>query len=115
MVSYVVSETLTMKICSLTSAIINVADNANLAAKITITQEEESIASSTTHVEASFSETPKASATYYTKNIPQKSSATMIASSKTRNYHISEILYNLYKDNIFQNKKHINFISITAP
>ena len=36
-------------------------------------------------------------------------------SSKTQNYHIHDILYNIYEDNIFQNKKEINFISITAP
>ena len=39
----------------------------------------------------------------------------MMSSSKTWNYHTSEIIYNLYKDNIFQNKKKTNFISITAP
>ena len=44
----------------------------------------------------------------------QKRTATMMTSSKTRNYHICEILYNLYKDNIFQNKKYIKFFSITA-
>ena len=36
-------------------------------------------------------------------------------SSKNQNYHICEILYNIYKDNIFQNKKEIKFFSINAP
>ena len=39
----------------------------------------------------------------------------MMSSSKTLNYHICGTLYNLYEDNIFQNKKYIKFISITAP
>ena len=44
--------------------------------------------------------------------MPQKSTAIMMTSSKTQNYHICEIIYNLYKDNIFQNKKEIQFVSI---
>ena len=39
----------------------------------------------------------------------------MMASSKTWNYHICEILYNIYEDNIFQNKNEIKFVSITSP
>ena len=46
-VSYVVSEPLTTKTCSLTESTINVADNANMSTKLTITQEEVSVASST--------------------------------------------------------------------
>ena len=38
----------------------------------------------------------------------------MIESSKPRNYHIREILYNLYEDNIFHNKKEMGFFSITS-
>ena len=41
-------------------------------------------------------------------------SATTMASSKTRNYKILEILYNLCEDNIFHNKKEIRFVSIIA-
>ena len=37
----------------------------------------------------------------------------MMESSKTCNYHICDILYNLYEDNIFQNQKEIKFFSIT--
>ena len=48
----VVSEPPTNKIRSFTESIINVADNENLAAKLTITKEEGYVASSTTHVEA---------------------------------------------------------------
>ena len=33
---------------------------------------------------------------------------------KTRNDQNREIVYNLYEDNIFKNKKDIKFISITA-
>ena len=36
----------------------------------------------------------------------------MMVSSKTRNYHIDDNIYNLCKDNIFQIKKQIKFISI---
>ena len=39
----------------------------------------------------------------------------MMASSKTWNHHIHDIIYIIYKDNIFQNKKEINFVPITAP
>ena len=46
--------------------------------------------------------------------MPQKIKATIMASSKTQNYHICEIIYNIYEDNIFQNKKEIKFFSITA-
>ena len=37
-----------------------------------------------------------------------------MASSKSRNYHIHDILYNIYKDNIFYNNKEIKFVSITS-
>ena len=47
--------------------------------------------------------------------MPHKRTATMMESSKTRNYNIYEILYNIYKDHIFQNEKEIKFFSITAP
>ena len=47
----------------------------------------------------------KAYANSYTKYMSHKRKATMMASSKTRNYHIRDIIYNLYKDHIFQNKK----------
>ena len=47
--------------------------------------------------------------------MPQKRKATMMASSKTRNYNICEIIYNLYKYNIFKKKKEIKFVSITDP
>ena len=33
----------------------------------------------------------------------------MMDSSRTRNYHISEILYNIYKDNIFHKKRKTRF------
>ena len=49
-----------------------------------------------------------------TKDMPHKRTATILASSKTWNYHICEIIYNIYEDNIFQNKKEIKFVSITA-
>ena len=55
----VVSEPPTNKIRSLTSSTINTTDNANLAAKVTITQEEGCVDSYTKHVEAKLSETPK--------------------------------------------------------
>ena len=48
-----------------------------------------------------------------TKDIPQNRTANITASSKTRNYHICEIIYNIYEDNIFQNNKEIKFVSIT--
>ena len=38
----------------------------------------------------------------------------MMASSKTWIYHRYEILYNHYKDNIFQNNKEIKIVSISA-
>ena len=38
-----------------------------------------------------------------------------MASNKNQNYHIYEIIYNLYEDDIFQNKTEIKFFSITAP
>ena len=38
-----------------------------------------------------------------------------MSSGKTQSYHIRDIIYSLYKDNIFQNKKKIKFISITDP
>ena len=52
MVSNVVSESTTKKICSLTAAIINAVDDANLNAILTITQEEGYVAYYTTHVES---------------------------------------------------------------
>ena len=39
----------------------------------------------------------------------------MMASIETRNYNIYDILYNIYEDNIFQNKKEIKFVSIADP
>ena len=51
----------TKKIRSLTAAIINASDNGNLAAKITITQEEGYVYYSTKHAEEEYIETPKAS------------------------------------------------------
>ena len=60
------------------------------------------------------SETLKASENSSTKDIPQKRKATMMASRKTRNYQICDIIYNIYEYNIFQNKKEIKFVSITA-
>ena len=104
-VSYDMYEPPTKKIRSLSASIINAAHNVKLAAKITITQEEGSIDYFTTYVEETLTETSKASAKPYTKDTPQKRTATMMASSKTQNYHICEILYNLYKYHIFQNKK----------
>ena len=86
-------EPTTKKSLSLTAAIINAADNGNLAAKITITQEEGSI------------DTCR-------RSIPQKRTDTLMVSSKTWNHHICEILYNFYENNIFQKK---NFVAITAP
>ena len=105
MASYVVSEPPTKKICSLATAIINTADHANLSEKLTITQEKGYVASSKTHVEESFSETSKSSETSSTKDMQQKRSATIIASSKNLTYHIHKIIYSIYKDNIFQNNK----------
>ena len=99
------SEPPTNKNCSLTASIIDAEDNRNLAVKITITQEEVSVDYSTTHVEEALSETPKASEILSTKDMPQKRTATVMDSSKNRNYHICKITYNLYEDNIFQNKK----------
>ena len=52
MVSDVVSEPSTKTIHSLVTAIINAVYNENLDAKTRITQEEVSVASSTSHVEA---------------------------------------------------------------
>ena len=39
----------------------------------------------------------------------------MMASSKNRNYHIHEILYNINEFLIFQNKEEIKFVFITDP
>ena len=39
----------------------------------------------------------------------------MMAPSKTRNYHIRDIIYNLYEDNIYHKKKEIKFVSINDP
>ena len=105
----------TKKSCSLAAAIINAADNVNLAAKITITQKEGYLDYSPRHVEEELLETSKAYAKSSTKDMPQKRTATMMASSKTRNYHICETLYNIYEDHIFQNNKGIKFVSITDP
>ena len=85
----------TKKSHDLTAAIINRADNWNLAAKLTITQKEGSVDHYTTHVEESLSETSKAYEKSSTKDIPQKRKADMMGSRKTRNYHIHGILYNL--------------------
>ena len=68
-------------------------------------KEEVYVDPSTTHVEKSLTETFKAFVKQSTKDVLQKGTDNMMASSKTRNYHIYEIIYNLYKDNIFQNKK----------
>ena len=38
-----------------------------------------------------------------------------MASIKTQNCHIRDILYNIYEDYIFQKKKEIKFVSITDP
>ena len=61
MVSDVVSEPPTNKIRSLSSSIIIAVYNTNLAAKLTITQEEGYVAYYTTHVEEEFPEPSKAS------------------------------------------------------
>ena len=60
-VSDVMYEPPTKKILSLNAAIINAADNGNLASKIKTNQEEGSADYSTTHVEEEFTEKPKAS------------------------------------------------------
>ena len=39
----------------------------------------------------------------------------MVEWSKTWKYHICDIIYNINKDNVFNNKKWIKFISITDP
>ena len=49
------------KNCSLTAGIVNATDNKDLTKKLTITQEKESVASSTIHVEEELSETRKES------------------------------------------------------
>ena len=104
-VSDVVSEPPTKKLRSLTAAIINATGNANLSAKLTITQEEGSFAYSTIHVEEALSETFKASTNSSNKYMPQKMKDTMMASSKTRNYHIRDIIYNIYEYNVSQNNE----------
>ena len=38
----------------------------------------------------------------------------MMMSSKTWNYHTCDILYIIYKDNIFYKNKEIKFVSITS-
>ena len=53
------SETSIKKICFLTSVIINAEDNSNFDAKLTIKQEELSVASYTKNPEEEFSETSK--------------------------------------------------------
>ena len=57
-VSFVVSAPPTNKRRSLTSSTINAADNTKLAAKLTITQKEGSIVSSTKHAEEAFRKHP---------------------------------------------------------
>ena len=104
----------TKKSRSLTAAKINAADNGNLYEKLTITQEEGYVDYSTTHLEEGLSETSKSYAKFSTKDMPQKMIATIMVSSKTRNYHICEIIHNLYEDDIFLNKKEIKFVSITV-
>ena len=37
----------------------------------------------------------------------------MMESRKSHNYHMRAIIYNIYEDNILQNKKEIKFTSIT--
>ena len=89
---------------SLTSAIINAVDNTQLAAKLTIIQEELSVASSTTQIEVAFQK--------YQKHLRPPILNTRHASSKTQSYHTRDIIYNLYGHIIFKNKKEIKFISI---
>ena len=72
-----------------------------------------SVSSYITRVESALSETPKSSADSYTGDKSKNRSTNMMASSKTHNYHIRDIIYNPYKENIFQNKKYIKFIYIT--
>ena len=83
-------------------------------AKLTLTQGEVYLSSSKTHLEETLSEKSKASATTSTKDTPNKMSDNMMASSKNWNYQSHDIIYNLYKDHIFQNKNQINYIYITA-
>ena len=104
-VSDVMYEPPTKKIRSLTEAIINAAYDVNLAAKMTITQEEGSVNYSKTHLEEALPEISQSSEKSSTKDMLHKRTATMMVSSKTRNYHICDIIYNLYRYNIFQNKK----------
>ena len=115
MVLDVVSAPTTKESCSLTADMINAADNATLDPKTTISKEEGYVASFTTHVKGELSEKSKSSANYSTKDIPQKMSATVMASSKIQNYHKREIIYKIYEDNILKNNKEIKFIYITAP
>ena len=91
--------------CSITAANIYAAYNQNLALKIAITQEEVYLSSSTTNAEIYLSETLKSYDTTSNKDMPRKRSTTMMAPSKTHNYHIREIIYNIYKYNVFKNKK----------
>ena len=44
--------------------------------------------------------------------MPEKRSTKIMDPSRTRNYHICGIIHNIYKDNVFKNKKEINFVSI---
>ena len=57
----------------------------------------------------------KASVKLSTEDTPQKITSTTIELIKTQKYNICKILYNLYEDDIFQNKTEIKFFSITAP
>ena len=115
MVLDVVSAPTTKESCSLTADMINAADNTNLTPKTTITQEEGYVDSFKTHVKEELSEKSKSFTNSSTKDITQNMSATMMASSKTHNYHIRETIYNIYEDNILKNNKEIKFIYITAP
>ena len=54
-----------------------------------------SISSYTTRVESALSETPKSSAESYTGDKSQNRSTNMMESSKTHNYYIRDIIYNL--------------------
>ena len=47
--------------------------------------------------------------------MPQKNKDFMMVSSKTQGYHIRDIIYNFYEDNILYNNKEIKFISVTDP
>ena len=46
--------------------------------------------------------------------MPQERISNVMVSNKTQNYHIRDIIYNLYKYNILKKKEEIKFISITT-